>query len=838
MNSDTASEPPDEPHLRSEPHLLSPASPKPITFPRPANIPVLEMQMDVGFNQTEIHISDPATRNTEVRPDFWRDPVEENQQIDATDEEPGLKTDMAPAESEAADYSNGTLSQPETSEIAPQMSEIPYRAELPAQIPSSNSNQPQPSPTDLIVSPAVTSMADQAIEQLQGASQMRPVDVQSLLKSLSNSTPNPPETANAAPSGDSMTVTTTLSSSQPPAPGTEDVPTVSALGLGEPPAGLPPRPPPQDQPLISPTYARSQIAETPNGYAKYHASPTSAINVQVPSLATLAYPPTAHTSTDPSREGRLDADKTIAPWDPEMQKWDIEVQKKYDRFIEEERNYVNEGRWDQFPVGSRLFVGNLSSEKVTKRDIYHVFHRYGDLAQISIKQAFGFVQFLRSEDCMQALNGEQGTQIREKRIHLEVSKPQKPRNSQQNNPGRRSRSPDYNRGGKPPANVDRYVSESGRNNGGRGARDHRRDGRRDGGRDGGRDRGRDRGHRNFRSPTPPSRDGHRGRYEDRYRTRSRSPGYGRDKRHRSPSPRRSEDDDLPLPRRGPRDVPDVQIIVLDNLDRDFIAWVERAFSSRNVRVDVLLLSPQLSEQAVIRRQIIEGVVAVTKLTRRNQDTGKIGLQIFDRSQGTANVKFEEYEGLDPSICVELVLRAKTTQATPTSYSNGSNTYGGPSSYAPPASQTYSNYNALPPQPSTGYGAPPSGYPPMPFGQQAPPFPPSATTTPPNVQNMISSLDPSGLQSLLSAMNQAPPTAPQVGGTGAPYAQQALSQQQQAAMQAFQNNPQALASFMQQQQRPQQTAGPTTGGVAPGAQPNAGGQVNMQDILARLGTYKQ
>jgi len=63
-----------------------------------------------------------------------------------------------------------------------------------------------------------------------------------------------------------------------------------------------------------------------------------------------------------------------------------------------------------------LAIGNLSSEKVTKRDIFHVFHAYGDLAQISIKQAYGFVQFLRAEDCGRALDREQGTQIRDKRI--------------------------------------------------------------------------------------------------------------------------------------------------------------------------------------------------------------------------------------------------------------------------------------------------------------------------------------------------------------------------------------------------------------------------------------
>jgi nuclear polyadenylated RNA-binding protein 3 len=53
---------------------------------------------------------------------------------------------------------------------------------------------------------------------------------------------------------------------------------------------------------------------------------------------------------------------------------------------------------------------------VTKRDIFHAFHRYGDLAQISIKQAYGFVQFLRPQDCAVALQREEGRQIRGKKI--------------------------------------------------------------------------------------------------------------------------------------------------------------------------------------------------------------------------------------------------------------------------------------------------------------------------------------------------------------------------------------------------------------------------------------
>lgn len=60
--------------------------------------------------------------------------------------------------------------------------------------------------------------------------------------------------------------------------------------------------------------------------------------------------------------------------------------------------------------------GNLPTEKVTKRDIFHRFYRHGRLAQISIKQAYGFVQFLDSESCRRALDTEQGQAVRGRKM--------------------------------------------------------------------------------------------------------------------------------------------------------------------------------------------------------------------------------------------------------------------------------------------------------------------------------------------------------------------------------------------------------------------------------------
>lgn len=74
--------------------------------------------------------------------------------------------------------------------------------------------------------------------------------------------------------------------------------------------------------------------------------------------------------------------------------------------------------------------------------------------------------------------------------------------------------------------------------------------------------------------------------------------------------------------------------------RDFLRWVENGFRSKGVRVDVLILSPRLSEPKVVERQILEGVLAICRLTRLNQQTGKIPLKMFKRIPGAAEVAYD------------------------------------------------------------------------------------------------------------------------------------------------------------------------------------------------------
>lgn len=283
---------------------------------------------------------------------------------------------------------------------------------------------------------------------------------------------------------------------------------------------------------------------------------------------------------------------------------------------------------------------------------------------------------------------------------------------------------------------------------------------------------------------------------------------------------------MPLPKRDPSSVPDVQLIVLDHLEREFVAWVEQAFSTRGLRVDSLLLSPRLSEQAVVRRQIVEGVVAVSKMTRANQGSSKIGLQIFNRRGGANNVSFEEYENLDPSICAELVLRAKSANAPSHNYSSASGGYGNQQFSGSNQQQSSYSYGSQFTQPGFPHQAPP-GF------SQGPAMRSNAPQVPPNLQHLITNLNSNDLQNLLSAMN------PQSGGTGSSGIGSAQSPFPPGSAQtpAFLRPPPPSST----QQSPAMGSHPFQQQLAQQQQPSTPGSaqsVNMADILARLGTYKQ
>lgn len=73
--------------------------------------------------------------------------------------------------------------------------------------------------------------------------------------------------------------------------------------------------------------------------------------------------------------------------------------------------------------------------------------------------------------------------------------------------------------------------------------------------------------------------------------------------------------------------------------RTFVGYIQQSFRERGLRCDVLQL-PRVSLAAVVKRQVVEGVQAVVKIFRKSQNTGKIPLQVYNRSTGVNNVGFD------------------------------------------------------------------------------------------------------------------------------------------------------------------------------------------------------
>ncbi|KAI3401106.1 hypothetical protein diail_252 [Diaporthe ilicicola] len=543
----------------------------------------------------------------------------------------------------------------------------------------------------------------------------------------------------------------------------------------------------------APTGLPSQPAfSATNGAPGAHMSQPPTYNA-TPSFASYpnAYPPGTAPPQAPANNG-------------------VGLQQTYDEFLADERKHMSEAKWERFPDGSRIFIGNLSQERVSKRDVFELFHQYGRLAQISLKSAYGFVQYHTNTDAQAAMAALQGAEVKGRKINLEVSKTQKSKKDRDHSPERKNR----DRGGK---GADRYD-----------------------GRDSRRSRGDD--YRPARSPSPPRRGDHRGR-QDSYnrergghhdsfnRKRSRSPEtYGRHGheayRRRSPSPygrSRQGSDNLEIPRRYGNDVPDVQILLMQDVHKDFVEWVQRAFMDARLRVTAMFLNPRFPRDQVIQRQIVEGVHAVVELDMRAQTTAKIPLQVFDRSAGNNNVRFDQYQELDPPIAAQLVLRAKGSVASQPAY---------------PSQASY------PPQPY-GTPAPYGGYQqPTAPAQQYPAAAPDLTSIMGQLSQM-GNVDNATLQTILASLQQPQPHTPSPAmhpahSMGAPAAPSAG-----VDLNALINN---LAAASANNAPPQMAAGGIAGYPAPAypqpprgqAVPPAAGSSdpardvqNIMDTLARI-----
>ncbi|KAK4100386.1 hypothetical protein N658DRAFT_101868 [Parathielavia hyrcaniae] len=617
--------------------------------------------------------------------------------------------DSAPATSSSSEQANGSETPSETPTAAPETSPL---SAAPATDSAADSPEKQsPSVSGPDAAPAAAAPAAPTPPDEDDAA----VDIQKLVDDITSRAIETASPSNAPPAQ-----ATPVSTQAAPA----------TLTVSHPPS-LPPKPslpnPPASLPAIPPAHYSFQSRGS-NG-----AAPAVPMTIASPGahgpynpnegISSLPAPPpggfggSSHTHHLP-RNG--DAFSGSYPGSSIKQLWE--------QFQADEKRYTSEAKWERFPEGSRIFIGNLSSERASKREVFDVFHRFGRLAQISLKSAYGFVQYHTVAEGHAAMQGAQGIELGGRRIHLEISRAQKKKDD-------RDRSPDR-RGPRGPYGTERHDT---------GERGWRRD-----------------DHRPGRSPSPRRNDSRAGHYpRDRDfgshgRRRSRSPPrfgrHGDDSyRRRSPSPHRrapSDGDRFDLPRRFGSDVPDVQILLLQEVSREFVGWVQGAFHNKGLKTDVMYLNPRFPRETVLQRQVVEGVHAIVDLDYGAQTKGKIPVQVFNRS-GSSSVRFELYHDIDPPIAAELVMREKSQSGALLAHQ------------LPPA-QHYA--------PPTAYGGsqhphhqPAAAYNPYPYPQQSV-YPPAQQQTqapaaaPADLASMVGNLDNSALQALLASLQTPQATA--------------------------------------------------------------------------------
>lgn len=414
-------------------HELNLESPLPIHIPESSQIPVLQNQIDPIFNQTSTHMQQPsmASNAHAVNPgnsvQTWTaleaatslnseavnlTNVQGNSEIDSEeDDTSAISYENEEIADQDSHHESNTLQTYFTSSTARPSAPIaaleplstPLQHDTTAILSSLSqifpeqtlhrSTEPQPSSQHAPLIDFESSTVDEAAEHdVAQALKFEPelsnegVNYDTLLESLSPST-------STAPSADTIASITTaapLDSPNIPRPRSVEQP-LSAFPV---PAGLPPRPPPQEKPAIHPNYKaendistyhhpQTQASTThsphpiqsssshPASHGYPHSTPKAvgANGLPPPPLATFqqsaspsgpsqASPLTPQTrQTDGANDSRSarphEENDDEVPFTPA-------IERLWSEFMREEAVYVSEGLWDRFPHGSRLFVGKIS----------------------------------------------------------------------------------------------------------------------------------------------------------------------------------------------------------------------------------------------------------------------------------------------------------------------------------------------------------------------------------------------------------------------------------------------------------------------------------------------
>lgn len=366
----TSSPPQEAEHVRHQ--SLTPESPRPQNVPSPANIPILVEQMDPSFNDLSYDNASSTsasqfpprsqTPNTSA-PYFVGQSGSNGHNVASQNARMGGVANGYP-QSAAFGGNAGTQVQ-DISSIQNFSSHHQSRA-------ASASDASRLSGQELHTAYPFSHDHAYAAQQAQAQSAQgahyqteaqaaTSVDVQALLDSLTPA-------ANNAPSGHYVVPPMSASSAQ--SQSQSSVPQLPAA------INLPPRPPAQEKPATHPNYNPNDDirsyhphSQQPSASQQRGSGQISSLNMQRQDFpGASAQSPTAPSQT------RQSGQRSVTPDDEDI-RWPPEINRKYEEFLDQERKFVTEGQWDQFPMGSRLFIGNFASKstKILSDTLQEIF---------------------------------------------------------------------------------------------------------------------------------------------------------------------------------------------------------------------------------------------------------------------------------------------------------------------------------------------------------------------------------------------------------------------------------------------------------------------------------
>ena len=409
-----SSPPAEAPHYNGK--TLSPASPKPIHIPEPQNIPVLQNQIDPIFNLVSTHMEGLNNSSASSMTTLVGNSQNSPQQRASIANDAGAAgyTSMASGlngndgsrvgqggsavqEQENQDLppNHSTNDQPSVSIGASDYISAPVQSNVvsfpqsqnhdhPAEAPLSATSEYQPtSIAHVNTFPNTTNLDAQGTSDATQRSPNKdlPVDggnIQALLDNLIAS-------ASAAPSAENSVSSAAVAPPSTVAPVSSPSSIQTPIAAFPTPAGLPPRPPPQDEPTIHPNYTAGQSIRSyhnpptqPGSGASPNTQPTNSYrppqNVPpsngVSSSGIAPPPPESFQQAAPSQQpqspheqqrdefGRDVGRSSLSlQGEPSQSQFGPDRDRAYQDFLRDEAVYVSEGTWDRFPQGSRLFIG-------------------------------------------------------------------------------------------------------------------------------------------------------------------------------------------------------------------------------------------------------------------------------------------------------------------------------------------------------------------------------------------------------------------------------------------------------------------------------------------------